>query len=424
MLDLKQVTDHPDEIQNRMSGRKNTAGLEHVVELGSKRRALIVEVEQLRHELKKANAEMKTMIREDPSAADRLRSELKASSLKQKQLESDLKEIEQQLHDLLLEIPNLPHESVPRGNDEADNQIVKTTGEPKSMSFEPRPHWEIGERLGILDFARGAKLSGSRFTVLHATAAKLERALANFMLDLHTREHGYIEVTTPYMVLRETMQGTGQLPKFEEDAFKTTDPEMFLIPTAEVPVTNLHRNEIIDLEALPINYAAHTPCFRREAGAHGKDTRGLMRQHQFNKVELVTLCSPEQSYERLEVLTRHAEEVLIRLDLPYRVMSLCTGDLGFSAAKTYDLEAWMPGLDGYREISSCSNCEDFQARRARIRLRRAKGEKPELLHTLNGSGLAIGRTMAAILENHQQADGSVRIPEALVPYTGFDLIRP
>jgi seryl-tRNA synthetase len=302
--------------------------------------------------------------------------------------------------------------------------VIRTLGQPPSMTFDPRPHWEIGENLGILDFARGAKLSGSRFTVLIGQGARLERALINFMLDLHTKEHGYTEVLPPFLVSRESMQGTGQLPKFEEDAFKTVEPELFLIPTAEVPVTNLHREEIIDGELLPLKYVAYTPCFRREAGAHGKDTRGLTRQHQFNKVELVQFTTPDDSYPSLETLTNHAEEVIKRLGFHYRVVSLCGGDLGFSAAKTYDLEIWMPGQGKFREISSCSNFEDFQSRRSRIRFRRARGDKPELAHTLNGSGLAIGRSLAAILENYQQEDGSVTIPESLQPYTGFEVIEP
>ncbi|HUT99972.1 MAG TPA: serine--tRNA ligase [Myxococcota bacterium] len=424
MLDLRLVTDKPDEVRSRLAIRGQVAGVEELTRLGLRRRELIQEVERLRHDKNQAGAEMKDLAKSDPEAAAELRARLKETSSRQKELDSELGKVEDQLRALLLEIPNLPHQTVVAGKTEEDNPQLKISKSPPLFGFTPRPHWEIGEDLGILDFARGAKLSGSRFTVMVGRGARLERALINFMLDLHTQEHGYTEVLTPFLVLREIMQGTGQLPKFEDDAFKTTDPELFLIPTAEVPLTNLHRDEILEGESLPLKYAAYTPCFRREAGAHGKDTRGLTRQHQFNKVELVQFTKPEDSYQALESLTREAEQVLIRLGLHYRVVSLCGGDLGFSAAKTYDLEVWMPGQDRFLEISSCSNFEDFQARRARIRFRRGKGNKPELVHTINGSGLAIGRTLAAVLENFQQEDGSVIIPEALRPYTGFESIVP
>ena len=366
---------------------------------------------------------MKDLMKSDPDGAAKLRAKLKESSARQKELDAELKSTKDELQGLLLEIPNLPHESVVPGEGEADNPVIRSVGEAPGFPFTPKPHWEIGEALGILVFPRGVKLSGSRFTVMIDQGARLERALINFMLDLHIQQHDYTEVLTPFLVLRHSMEGTGQLPKFEEDAFKTADPEYFLIPTAEVPVTNLHRDEILEEERLPLNYVAYSPCFRREAGAHGKDTRGLTRQHQFNKVEMVKFTRPEDSYDELEKLTSHAEEVLKRLGLHYRVVSLCGGDLGFSAAKTYDLEVWMPGQKCFREISSCSNFTDFQARRAKIRFRRAKGEKPELIHTINGSGLAVGRTLAAILEAYQQDDGSVTIPEPLIPYTGFAEIR-
>jgi seryl-tRNA synthetase len=310
----------------------------------------------------------------------------------------------------------MPHESVPVGKDESDNQIIREWGKIPKMSFEPLPHWEIGERLGILDFKRAAKLAGSRFALYKGAGARLERALINFMLDIHTKEHGYIEVLPPFMVNSLTMTGTGQLPKFKEDLFKLEDRDLYLIPTAEVPVTNIHREEILNEDELPKYYVSYTPCFRSEAGSYGKDVRGLIRQHQFNKVELVKVTKPEDSWEELERLTRDAEEILRRLGLPYRVVSLCTGDLGFSSAKTYDSEVWLPGQGVYREISSCSNCTDFQARRARIRFRRKGKKSAELVHTLNGSGLAVGRTLVAILENYQQNDGSVLIPEALRPY--------
>ncbi len=424
MLDPRMLTDNMDEIKKRLSLRGQVPGLDEVFELAKSRRELIHKVETTRHKQKEASTQMKELVRSDPEAAAKQREKLKQVSMEQKEMDGELKKIEAELEHRLLHIPNLPHESVPPGKGEEDNPVQRTVGDPVKFEFEPLAHWDLGERLDILDFSRGAKLSGSRFTVMKGKGARLERALINFMMDLHSQEHGYTEVWPPFLVLRETMMGTGQLPKFETDAFKTAEPELFLIPTAEVPVTNLHRDEIIDAQQLPIKYCAYTPCFRKEAGAAGKDTRGLIRQHQFDKVELVKFSKPEDSYDELEALTANAERVLALLELPYRVVTLCGGDLGFSAAKTYDLEVWMPAQGVYREISSCSNFEDFQARRAKIRFRREKGKKPELVHTLNGSGLAIGRTLAAILECGQQADGSVRIPEALVPYTGFKTIEP
>ncbi|RLA92936.1 MAG: serine--tRNA ligase, partial [Deltaproteobacteria bacterium] len=327
-------------------------------------------------------------------------------------------EIEENIKAFLLQVPNIPHESVVVGKDESDNLEIKCWGEKPHFDFKPLPHWEIGERLGILDFKRGAKIAGARFTLLKGAGALMERALINFMLDLHTRKHNYQEVLPPFLVNRTAMTGTGQLPKFEDDLFRISDPDFFLVPTAEVPVTNIHQGEIIDGERLPIYYTAYTPCFRKEAGAYGKDTRGIIRQHQFNKVELVKFTTPETSYQELELLLEDAEAVLKILNLPYRVVSLCTGDLGFSATKTYDIEVWLPSQGIYKEISSCSNFEDFQARRANIRYRPAPKAKPQFVHTLNGSGLAIGRTLVAILENFQQADGSVVVPEALRPYMG------
>jgi seryl-tRNA synthetase len=315
-------------------------------------------------------------------------------------------------------IPNMPHESVPVGADETDNPVLRTWGEIKATDSEPLQHWDIGERLGILDLARASKIAGARFALYRGAGAALERALINFMLDIHTKEHGYTEVLPPFMVNADTMTATGQLPKFKEDLFKVEDWDLYLIPTAEVPVTNIHRDEILPEERLPVQYVSYTPCFRSEAGSHGKDTRGLIRQHQFNKVELVKFCRPEDSYDELENLTANAETILQRLDLPYRVVALCTGDLGFSAAKTYDIEVWLPGQGLYREISSCSNFEDFQARRGGIRFKRKGSKGTELAHTLNGSGLAVGRTLVAILENYQREDGSVAIPEALITYMG------
>jgi seryl-tRNA synthetase len=335
-----------------------------------------------------------------------------------KSKEVELTRIDDQLKPLLLEIPNIPDRSVPIGTDSSQNQVVRTWGSPGSFDFEPRNHWDIGESLGILDFACAGKIAGARFTLYRGLGARLERALINFMLDVHTQEHGYTEILPPFMANPAALTGTGQLPKFKEDLFKIENWDLYLIPTAEVPVTNIHREEILAEEALPIRYVAYTPCFRSEAGSYGKDTRGLIRQHQFNKVELVKFTRPEDSFDELEQLTHNAEMILQKLELPYRVVTLCTGDLGFGSAKTYDIEVWLPGQNLYREISSCSNYLDFQARRAEIRFKRKGAKGTELAHTLNGSGLAVGRTLVAILENHQQKDGSVLIPPALRSYMG------
>jgi len=343
---------------------------------------------------------------------------MKDVSARIKVLEGDMGEIQEKLDQLLMVIPNIPHKTVPVGRDENDNPVVRKWGEIRDFDFEPLPHWDIGENLGILDFNRAAKLAGARFALYKGAGSRLERALINFMLDIHTTEHGYTEILPPFMVNAACMTGTGQLPKFEEDLFKIEGWDHYLIPTAEVPVTNIHREEILGEEDLPIYYTAYTPCFRSEAGSYGKDTRGLIRNHQFNKVELVKFCDPEKSYDELERLTQNAEEILKRLELPYRVITLCTGDIGFSAAKTYDLEVWLPGQQLYREISSCSNFEGFQARRASIRFKRKGVKGTELVHTINGSGLAVGRTFVAILENYQQKDGSVKIPDALQSYMG------
>jgi len=356
-------------------------------------------------------------LKREKQTADSAMAQMKALSDRIKGTEDRLRAVEERMMELTLRIPNLPHSSVPVGKDPADNQEMRRWGSIPTFAFAPKAHWDIGETLGLLDFERAAKITGARFVVLTGLGARLERALSTFMLDMHTTRHGYQEVLPPFMVNRAAMTGTGQLPKFEDDLFKLRDDDYFLIPTAEVPVTNLLRDEIVSEERLPIRYTAYTPCFRREAGSYGKDTRGLIRQHQFNKVELVTFTRPEDSYQELERLTGHAEAILQALKLPYRVVTLCTGDMGFAAAKTYDLEAWLPSQKTYREISSCSNFEAFQARRAGIRFRRKDG-KTELVHTLNGSGLAVGRTMVAILETYQQADGSVLLPEALRPYMG------
>jgi seryl-tRNA synthetase len=343
---------------------------------------------------------------------------MKGVSAEIKEKEKELPGVIEELDRLLMVIPNIPDSSVPIGKDEKDNPVIRNWGEIRDMNFGPRSHWEIGEALGILDFECAAKIAGSRFALYRGPGARLERALISFMLDIHTREHGYTEILPPFMVNGASMTGTGQLPKFKEDLFKVEGWDLYLIPTAEVPVTNIHRDEVLSEENLPIYYTAYSPCFRSEAGSYGKDTRGLIRQHQFNKVELVKFVRPETSYDELELLTQNAEEVLRRLKLPYRVISLCTGDIGFSAAKTYDLEVWLPGQNLYREISSCSNFTDFQARRAGIRFKKKGANGTELVHTLNGSGLAVGRTLVAILENYQQKDGSVSVPEALIPYMG------
>lgn len=416
MLDLRFIRENLDEAERRLKTRGGDSFLEGFRELDEKRRALLRESESLKA-LRNAVSDEIARIR-DKSLAQGKIVEMREVSQKIKGMDEELKQLDEQLSGLLLTIPNLPDPATPVGSSEEENVQIRSWGEPAMPGFTPRPHWELGEELGILDFERGAKLTGARFTLYRGAGARLERALINFMLDLHTSEHGYDEVLPPFMVNRDSMTGTGQLPKFEEDLFKLADPEYFLIPTAEVPVTNIHRGEILKKADLPIKYTAYTPCFRREAGTYGKDTRGLIRQHQFNKVELVRFVHPSESAAELENLTSHAEKVLQLLGLPYRVMALCTGDIGFSAARTYDLEVWLPGQQCYREISSCSCFTDFQARRANIRFREDDKAKPEFVHTLNGSGLAVGRTLVAILENYQQEDGSVLIPEKLRPYMG------
>ena len=422
MLDIKYVRENIDHVRSKMEERGQDIDLDKFSELEQKRRDILQEVETLRSERNTVSKEIGTRKKNKEDASE-LIEKMSEVSGRIKKLDDSLKEVEAALHDIIMIIPNLPHESVPHGTGEEDNPVVREWGEKPAFDFEPLPHWDIGENLNILDFARGAKITGARFTLYRGAGAMLERALINFMLNMHVSEHGYTEVLTPFMVNRESMTGTGQLPKFEEDLFKITGTDYYLIPTAEVPVTNIHRDEILDEQDLPIYYVSYTPCFRAEAGSYGKDTRGLIRQHQFNKVEMVKFSRPETSYEELEALTLNAEEVLKRLNIHYRVVNLCTGDLGFSSAKTYDLEAWMAGQDAYREISSCSNFEDFQARRAGIRFRREETGKVEHVHTLNGSGLAIGRTVVAILENYQQKDGTVVIPDALIPYmNGVDII--
>jgi seryl-tRNA synthetase len=417
MLDLKFIRSNLSKVKQMLADRGYDPDIDRFSRLDSQRREGLTALEELRHKRNSVSEEIAAMKRrgEDASAVIE---EMKGVASRIKEMENDLAAGLEELEQLMLEIPNMPDESVPAGGGEEDNPVVRTFGEIREMDFEPKPHWELGENLGILDFACAAKLAGARFALYKGMGARLERALINFMLDVHTGEHGYIEVLPPFIVNSTSMTGTGQLPKFEEDLFKLQGTDYYLIPTAEVPVTNIHRDETLAAEDLPVRYVAYTPCFRSEAGSHGKDTRGLIRQHQFNKVELVKFCAPETSYDELESLTRDAEEILRRLGLPYRVVTLCTGDLGFSSAKTYDIEVFLPGQQLYREISSCSNFEAFQARRAGIRFRRAGGNKSELLHTLNGSGLAVGRTLVAVIENYQMSDGSVKVPEALVPYMG------
>jgi len=391
-----------------------------LLELEDNRRRLIRESDELRNRRNVVSEEIGKLKREKRDAAELLE-EMKGVSDRIKDFEEQLKGVEDQSREFLLNIPNIPNESVPVGKDETDNVAVRTCGEPKEFEFPALNHWDVGEMLGIIDFDRASKIAGARFALMRGAGARLERALMNFMLDLNT-SRGYAEVFPPILVNRESMTGTGQLPKFELELFRTAEPEFYLIPTAEVPVTNIHRDEILREQDLPIYYTAYTPCFRREAGSYGKDTRGLIRQHQFNKVELVKFVRPEDTYHELERLTADAEAVLQRLGLPYRVMALCTADLGFSAAKTYDLEVWLPGQQRYREISSCSNFEDFQARRANIRFKRDGKKGTEFVHTLNGSALAIGRTVVAVLENYQRKDGTVEVPEALRPYMKADVI--
>lgn len=425
MLDIKHLRANFTEVKEKLAHRgEDLTDLGKFENLDVKRREIILEAEQLKSKRNEVSQQVAVLKREKKDA-DALITEMREVGDKIKVLDEDLRTVEEELNHLLLSIPNIPHESTPVGETEDDNVEAWKWGEVKEFDFEAKPHWDIADGLGILDFERASKVTGSRFVFYKGLGARLERALLNFMLDLHTEEHGYEEVLPPYMVNRASMTGTGQLPKFEEDAFLIENEDYFLIPTAEVPVTNMHRDEIVDGASLPINYAAYSACFRSEAGSAGRDTRGLIRQHQFNKVELVKFVRPEDSYDELEKLTKNAEKVLQLLGLPYRVMSMCTGDLGFTAAKKYDIEVWIPSYGTYREISSCSNFEAFQARRANIRFRREPKGKPEHVHTLNGSGLAVGRTVAAILENYQQADGSVIIPEVLRPYMGNrEIIQP
>jgi seryl-tRNA synthetase len=421
MLDLRFVRDNAEQVKAALARRGITIDLTEFLALDTRRREAQQEIEELRRRRNEVSEEIGRHKKAGQPAEDKV-AEMRSVGDGIAALENITREVEEAQRDYLLTIPNLPHISVPDGKDENNNVELRRWspqgGEPPKFAFEPKPHWDLAEYLDIIDFDRAAKITGARFALYKGMGARLERALINFMLDLHTTEHGYLEVLPPFMVNKTSMTSTGQLPKFEEELFKVENGTYYLIPTAEVPVTNIHRDEVLPEESLPVLYTAYTPCFRREAGSYGKDTRGLIRQHQFNKVELVKFAKPEGSYDELEKLTRNAEEVLKRLGLPYRVIVLCTGDLGFSAAKTYDIEAWLPAQNRYREISSCSNFEDFQARRGNIRYKPKGGKKTEFVHTLNGSGLAVGRTVVAILENFQQPDGSVVVPEALRPYMG------
>ena len=423
MLDIKRIREDFEEVRQKVESRgQGDFGISGVLELDAKRRQLLADVEAKKS---RQNADSKEIpkLKKEGKDVTTLMAEMKALSEDIKRLDAQVGQIEEDLQDALLNIPNTPNEKVPVGVSDEENLEMRKWGEPKSVDFEQKAHWDVGADLDILDFERATKIAGTRFTVYKGMGARLERSVTNFMLDLHTREHGFTEILPPFMVNRDAMTGTGQLPKFEDDMFHVPAKDFFLIPTAEVPVTNMLMNEILDGDKLPIYYTAYTPCFRKEAGSAGRDTRGLIRQHQFNKVELVKFSKPEESYEELESLTAAAEEILKRLEIPYRVVRLCTGDLGFSSAMTYDIEVWMPSYGRYVEISSCSNFESYQARRANIRFRREAGSKTEFVHTLNGSGLAVGRTTAAILENYQQADGSVVVPEVLRPYMGTDVIR-
>ncbi len=417
MLEIKYVRENIDEVRNALGKRAAILDFDAFIQAEKKRRTLLQEIETLRHQ-RNVVSDTIAVMKKSGQNADASIQEMRKVSDTIKSLDLTLAETEQFINRFMISMPNIPHADVPQGLTEDDNRLEKQVGTPRQFDFSIQAHWDIGESLGILDFARAAKITGARFPLYLGSGARLERALINFMLDIHINEHGYTEVLPPFIVNRKSLIGTGQLPKFEEDLFKLENSDYFMIPTSEVPLTNIYSDEILAEDQLPIKFTAYTPCFRSEAGSHGRDTRGLIRQHQFNKVEMVKYTTPETSFDELESLLENAETILKRLGLPYQVVTLCTGDLGFSAAKTYDIEVWMPGQDTYREISSCSNCVDFQARRANIKFRRPGAKKPELVHTLNGSGLAVGRCVAAILENYQQPDGSVEIPEALIPYMG------
>ncbi|MDR7869781.1 MAG: serine--tRNA ligase [Tissierellaceae bacterium] len=417
MLDIKRIRQNPEEVKEFLAKRHGNFPIDEILALDENRRKVLIQVEEMKARQNAVSKEVPRLKKEGKDATEVL-NEMKELSNQVRELDVEVKEMDEEIKNLLLQIPNTPNKEVVEGKSDADNVEIRKHGEPREFGFEPKPHWDLGTDLGILDFERASKITGARFTLFKGLGAKLERAIISFMLDLHTNEHGYTEMLAPFMANRDSMTGTGQLPKFEEDMFHLPGKDYFLIPTAEVPLTNIHRDEILEEKDLPVLYTGYTPCFRQEAGSAGRDTRGLIRNHQFDKVELVKLAKPEESYKELESLTLSAEEVLKRLGIPYRVVMLSTGDLGFSSAKTYDIEVWMPSYNRYVEISSCSNFEDFQARRANLRYRREDNNKLEYVHTLNGSGLAVGRTFAAILENFQEEDGSVTIPEVLRPYLG------
>ncbi|PIE61326.1 MAG: serine--tRNA ligase [Desulfobacterales bacterium] len=417
MLDIKLIKNDLDFVKKGMEKRGAQIDFSNFLENEKKRKELLLEIETLRHQRNTVSDEIAKTKKSGQDAQPSIE-KMRRVSERIKALDKDLGKVEADIHTFLIGLPNLPHDDVPKGKDDTENRLERTWGAPREFNFSVKDHADIGENLGILDLGRAAKLAGSRFPLYIGTGARLERALINFMLDIHTTEHGYTEALPPFIVNRATMTGTGQLPKFEEDLFKLKGWDYYLIPTSEVPITNIYAKDILDEAQLPKKFTAFTPCFRSEAGSYGRDTKGLIRQHQFNKVEMVKITSPDTSFDELESLLANAETILQRLELPYQVVTLCTGDLGFSATKTYDIEVWMPGQNKYREISSCSNCLDFQARRANIKFRRKGVKKPEFCHTLNGSGLAVGRTFAAILENYQLADGSVKVPDALVPYMG------
>ena len=422
MLDMKFVRDNLETVRTMLKNRNNPLNLDNFAELEQKRRALLNEAEQLKTQRNTTSKKIGAMKKagEDTTA---ISAEMRAVGDKISALDNELREVEENLRDILLHIPNIPKDDVPIGKDDSENPEIRRNGTPRTFNFTPKNHWEIGENLKILDADRAAKVTGARFTFYRGLGARLERACINFMMDLHANKHGYTEMLAPYIVNKDSMIGTGQLPKFAEDMFKLENLDYYLVPTAEVPTTNYHRDEILSAENLPEYYSCYTACFRAEAGSAGRDTRGLIRQHQFNKVELIKFTTPETSWAELESMVDAAEDVLRILEIPYRVVLLCTGDMSFTSAKTYDIEVWMPAQNKYREISSCSNCTDYQARRANIKFRRDNKSKPEFVHTLNGSGIAVGRTVAAILENYQNEDGSVTVPKALIPYMGVEIIK-
>ncbi len=423
MLDIKLIRQEPEKVKAALARRKEEDKIDELLELDRQRRDALYEAEQLKSQQNAVSKDI-PRIKKEGGDVSAIFAEMKVLSEKIKGLDAQLHELDEKIEALMMRIPNIPNAAVPDGDTDDDNVEVRRFAEPTKFDFEPQAHWDLGEKLDILDFAKAAKITGARFTVYKGMGARLERAVINYFLNMHTDDHGYTEIFPPYMVHRNSMVGTGQLPKFEEDAFKVMGTDYFLIPTAEVPVTNLYREQILSADELPIRHVAYSACFRAEAGSAGRDTRGLIRQHQFNKVELVKFVEPENSYAELETLVNDAENVLKGLGLPYRVVKICVGDLGFTAAMKYDLEVWMPSYNRYVEISSCSNFEDFQARRAGIKYKKSPTDKPQFIHTLNGSGVAVGRTVAAILENYQNEDGSVTVPEALRPYMGTDILRP